>query len=116
MDDGRSRLRLWNAGFRPPVALSGRGGLAGVAPEEVLVDLAGSDQILQLPEAGEGTKLEGFRRQINPLEDLEQLLRAAPRVPATPEVRQVAADLLEAHAVASIVPAGRTERHAAVGK
>src|SRR5688572_22808696 len=82
---------------------------SSLAPEEVLVDLAGLDQVVDLLEPRVGARLEEVARHADPLEHLEQLLGAAAHVPARREAGQPLGDLVEAHLVVALVAAPAAE-------
>src|SRR5436190_2330338 len=80
-------------------------------PEELRIDLLRPYQVFQLFQAREGPVFKDLFRHFNPLEQIIELLRPASRVPSASEPWQMLANLLERHAVAAIVLAGRSKTH-----
>src|SRR5690606_30277803 len=78
------------------------------APVQVLVDLPGSLQVLELREPGEGAEFVGLAREVDALEQPVQFLGALVRGPLRAEPRQLRRDLVERDAVAAVVLARRT--------
>src|SRR5690242_15672155 len=74
-------------------------------PVEVGVDLLRRDEVLQLLQAGEGAVAEHLLAEPNAGEHLVELAGAALGTPAALEAVEVAADLVEADAVAAVVAA-----------
>jgi hypothetical protein len=78
-------------------------------PEEILVDLVGADQILELFEPGERSEPEILLSEIDLLEGFVELLGTLGHIPVAGEVRQVFRELVEADPVAAVVSALRAE-------
>src|SRR5262245_13096586 len=89
---------------------------ASLCPKELIVNLFGADQILQLLEARERAELERFRGHVNLLEQIVELLGAAPRVPRAFEAGQMLANLIKRNAVAPIVRTLLAEGQFAAGE
>jgi hypothetical protein len=58
-------------------------------PEEIRIDLAGPNQILELFQAGKWPELEILTGEIDPLEEFVELACSLGDIPFTEEIRQV---------------------------
>jgi hypothetical protein len=87
-----------------------------IRPEELGVDLLRLYQVFQLLEACKRPVFKDVFRHVNPLEQIIELSCSASCVPSASERRQMLADLLERHAVTSIVLAGSSKTHTAIRK
>lgn len=90
--------------------------LAGITPEELFVNLPGVQEMLNLLQTCKSPVLENFWQHGDPFEQGVKLLGPASRIPGALESRQVFPNLLEGHAVAAIVSAGRAKREPATGE
>src|ERR1700730_682602 len=85
-------------------------------PIKIGIDLLRDDQMLQLLQPREPSEEEHFLSQSYSLEDFAQLTRAKLSRPATPELRQVAAYLIERGAITAVVAARLAKRDGAAVK
>ena len=72
--------------------------------------------MLQLLEPCVGPKLKGFGRHVGALKQFQQLARARPHVPLTPEAGQQSMDFIEPDPVAAIVPVTLAKAQLAAGE
>lgn len=79
------------------------------SPIQIVIELPGALQVLQLLQPSERTELVSIAGHIDSLEQATKFLCSAPRVPAANEPGKPRMNLVERHAVAVIVSAGRTD-------
>jgi hypothetical protein len=72
-------------------------------PEEVLVDLLGANQILQLLQPRKSTRFKHLLGHINLGENVIELLRATLRIPLALEAGKLSIDFLEGNPVAAVI-------------
>jgi hypothetical protein len=78
-------------------------------PKEILIDLLGLDQILELLQSCIAPELEVVLGKVNLLEELQKLLSALGHVPVTPKFRKMLGKLIEIHPITAIVRASRAK-------
>jgi hypothetical protein len=83
----------------------------GFSPKEILIDLPGPNQVFKLFEPGKCSELECFLGQVNPSEQLQELLCSASCIPLALKPGQMFSDLLERNPIATVVEAWWTERN-----
>src|SRR5690242_16910601 len=86
------------------------------APVESRVDLTGGQEVLQLPKPRERRRVKDFLAHPDLLEHRAKLPRAARRIPAAAEIRQVLANFPKRDAIAPVIAAAVPDFDGASGK
>src|SRR5207248_11147634 len=85
-------------------------------PKEVVIDLSGAYEVLELLKPREGSKGKCFGRHVDSPEKLVKLLSALASIPGAFKAGKLRVDFFEGDAIAAIVGSGRTKAENTAGK